>query len=1111
MLKKQLVYWKTQLADLNVLELPTDKQRPMQLSYRGSGQTIHLSAALTQGLKTLSQKHNVTLFMTLLAAFQVLLHRYSAQDDIVVGTAIAGRNREELDNLIGFFVNTLVLRTDLSGTPSFVQLLSRVRDVCLNAYEHQDLPFEKLVAELQLQRDLSRNPLFQVMLVLQPRQLQAMQLPGLTISSLPLSNETAKFDLTLSLVENSEGLTGTLEYNTDLFNAETITRLIGHFQTLLEAVVEQPETSIAQLPVLTPIERHQLLVEWNATQTDYPKDKCIHQLFEEQAARTPDAIALVFEEQHLSYRALNAKANQLAHYLQKLGVKPDTLVAICIERSLDMVVCLLAILKAGGAYVPLDPTYPRERLAFMLDDTKTQILLTHSALTGQLPIFSGLLVCLDTCWVDLSLESTGNLRCHTLSNNLAYVMYTSGSTGVPKGVEICHYNIARLLFNNPYARFDNKQNFLLAAPIAFDAATFELWGGLLHGSRCIIYPDRIPTFNDLEKIIKDENVSILWLTASFFNAVIDEKPHILSSVAQILTGGEALSTSHIQQTLKLLPDSQIINGYGPTESTTFACCYPIPKTIASDVTSIPIGRPIANTQIYLLDKHLQPVPIGVSGEIHIGGDGLARAYLNRPELTAEKFIAHPFSDDSGSRLYKTGDLARYQLDGNIEFLGRIDHQVKLRGLRIELGEIEAILESYPGINKVIVIVREDQLGDKRLIAYLTHTQLEPSNVDALRLFLKQKLPEYMMPSAFVFLDKLPLTPNGKLDRKALPAQDQTRPEFEQAYFPPSSPVEEMLVAIWREVLAIDKIGVHDNFFELGGHSLLILVLCTKIEANIGKSIPMSWVFRFPTISQLAVNLKLDIHVKDQKLDPIVTAFQRDSTLPPLFWAMSLESDASTILKHLNSNHSFYLLNHQSLDGITAKYTTIPDIARFYLKEILQINPDGPYYLFGYSIGGMIMYEIASQLCSQGKKVGLLFLLDPTSIVFDENDERYITKEKVTFFEKLQLKLKNEGYMLFTKICIYHAKYRMMLLALKFSIYLGKIPHRFHVNYVYQVYIAAAKHYRPEHPQKGIENTVMVHTKNRNMQDWISFFNGTINIYSIDCKHEALLNNSNNVI
>ena len=878
MLKKQLVYWKTQLADLTVLELPTDKQRPMQSSFRGSGQTIHLSAALTQGLKTLSQKHNVTLFMTLLAAFQVLLHRYSGQDDIVVGTAIAGRNRQELENLIGFFVNTLVLRTDLSGTPSFVQLLSRVRDVCLSAYEHQDLPFEKLVAELQLPRDLSRNPLFQVMLVLQPLELQAMHLPGLTISSFPLSNETAKFDITLSLVENSEGLTGTLEYNTDLFNAETITRLIGHFQTLLEAVVEQLETSIAQLPLLTPIERHQLLVEWNATKTDYPKDKCIHQLFEEQAARTPDAIALVFEDQQLSYQALNAKANQLAHYLQKLGVKPDTLVAICMERSFDMVIGLLAILKAGGAYVPMDPTYPRGRLAFMLEDSGVSLLLTQKkfdSITNVSEFHNEMqLIYIDSQWpTPFSAHSEVTVN----PENLAYVIYTSGSTGKPKGVQISHRSFFNFLMSMAELLDIKQQDVLLAVTtLSFDIAELELYLPLICGAKIVIASRELAVDGSgLARTLNQANsITVMQATPATWYLLL-EAEWTGNPQLKILCGGEALSRDLAMRLQK--KSKEVWNLYGPTETTIWSTV----KRLSSDTPFaevIPIGHPIANTQLHILDKHLQPVPIGVPGEIHIGGDGLARGYLNRPELTAEKFIAHPFSDDSGSRLYKTGDLARYQPDGTIEFLGRIDHQVKLRGFRIELGEIEVVLETYPGINIAVASVREDQPGDKRLIAYLIHTQLEQLHVDALRLFLKQKLPEYMVPSAFVFLDKLPLTPNGKLDRKALPAPDQTRPEFEQAYFPPSSTIEEMLFEIWREVLAIDKIGIHDNFFEVGGHSLLAVQLIVRINKQFQIEVPLRLLFEYPTIAGLSLQLEaLQGQVNSKTIASPIRALPRKHT------------------------------------------------------------------------------------------------------------------------------------------------------------------------------------------------------------------------------------------
>ena len=875
MLEKQLSYWKTQLNDLTVLELPTDKHRPMQLSYRGAQETFQLSVVLTQRLKTLSQQHNVTLFMTLLAAFQVLLHRYSGQDDIVIGTALAGRNRQELENLIGFFVNTLVLRTDLSGTPSFVQLLSRTRETCLGAYAHQDLPFEKLVAELQVQRDMSRHPLFQVMLVLQPLELQDIPLHGLTISSFPLTNETAKFDLTLSLVEHSDGLTGTIEYSTDLFNADTINRLAGHFQTLLEAVVEQPETSIAQLPLLTAQERYQILVEWNATQTDYPKDQCIHQLFEEQVARTPDAIAVVFEDQQLSYQALNAKANQLAHYLQTVGVKPDTLVAICLERSFDMVIGLLAILKAGGAYVPLDPTYPRERLDFMLEDSRVSLLLTQKkfdSITNISKLHNEIqLIYFDSEWpTSFSAHSEVTVN----PENLAYVIYTSGSTGKPKGVQISHRSFFNFLMSMA-EMFDIKQQDVLLAvtTLSFDIAGLELYLPLICGAKIVIASRELAVDGSgLARILNQANsITVMQATPATWHLLL-ESDWTGNPLLKILCGGEALSRDlamHLQKKSR-----EVWNLYGPTETTIWSTV----KRLSSDTPFaevISIGHPIANTQIYILDKHLQPVPIGVSGEIHIGGDGLARGYLNRPELTAEKFIADPFSDDSCSRLYKTGDLARYQPDGTIEFLGRIDHQVKLRGFRIELGEIEAVLETYLGINKAVAIVREDKPGDKRLIAYLTHAPLEHSNVDALRLFLKEQLPEYMVPSAFVFLDKLPLTPNGKLDRKALPAPDQTRPEFTQAYFPPRSPIEEIVAALWQEVLAIEPIGIYDNFFALGGYSLLAMQLMVRLNKQFQIEVPLHLLFEEPTIAGLSLQLEaLQSQTNPKPSVPLIRALPR---------------------------------------------------------------------------------------------------------------------------------------------------------------------------------------------------------------------------------------------
>jgi aspartate racemase len=966
-------YWKLQLSDVPILELPTDRIRPVVQSYRGQRQSFSLSLELTEKLKALSRCEEVTLFMTLFSGFQVLLHRYSGQDDIVIGTPTAGRSNLELEGLIGYLVNTLALRTNLSGDPSFRELLGRVRVVSVDAYANQDMPFEKMIEVLNPQRDPSRHPLFQIMFVFQNTPEAKLQLNEMSVDVLKVSSATTKFDLTLELSETLEGLTGSLEYATDLFDASTIARLIGHFQTLLEGIIAHPEARLSELPLLTESERHQLLVEWNNTYSDYPKDKCIHQLFEEQVERTPDAIALVFEDQQLSYQLLNTKANQLAHYLKAIGVQADTLVAICMERSIDLVISLLAILKAGGAYVPLDLSYPRMRLDFMLEDTKVHVLLTQTEFVAQFSGFEGRFVCLDTCWNDLVQESTENPLCNTNSNCLAYIIYTSGSTGQPKGVEIRHFNISRLLINNNYAQFDNKQKFLLLAPVAFDASTFEIWGGLLHGACCVVYPERVPTLERLEKIINGQQISILWLTASLFNTIIDEKPQILSTVKQILTGGEALSKNHIERALKQLPHTQLINGYGPTESTTFACCYLIPKMMDNQINSIPIGRAISNTTIYILDKYSQLVPIGVAGELYIGGDGLARGYLNSPELTNEKFITNSFSNCSKSRLYKTGDLARYLDDGSIQFLGRIDHQVKIRGFRIELGEIESVLEKHPETREVVVSVYEPILGDKRLVAYLVSEKDFIPSVSELREFLKLQLPEYMIPSAFVFLDALPLTPNGKLDRKALPEPDQHRYDLRTEFIAPRSQLEIEIAGIWENLLGIDQIGIEDNFFDLGGHSLLAIKMIIDVNKLFNSNLPFSAIYQCPTIKELGMMFSS----RNQQLSSYsLVPIQIQGSRPILFAVHTLS--LKDLPRYLGNKQPLYFLRY----GMAAESTDcsirlppIKELASHYIKEIQQIQPQGPYYLIGFSFGGLIAYEMACQLEENGHQVNFIGLLD----------------------------------------------------------------------------------------------------------------------------------------
>ena len=718
-LAAQLEYWKRQLADAPpLLELPTDRPRTAIQTFQGKTERFQLDSKLTQQLKALSQQSGCTLFMTLLAAFGVVLSRYSGQTDLIIGSPIANRNRREIEGLIGFFVNTLALRLDLSEKPSFAAFLKQVQAVTQDAYEHQDLPFEMLVEELQLERKLDRNPLVQVMFALQNATNETWNLPGLVVEEMSWELDSARFDLEVHLSEVNDGITGFCCYSIDLFDGTTITRILQHFQNILRAIIANPQQSVSLLPLLSEQEQKQLLVNWNQTQADYPQDSCIHKLFETQVERTPDEIAVVFENQLLTYAELNCQANQLAHYLQSLGVVADQLVAICVERSLEMIVGLLGILKAGGAYLPIDPDYPQERISFIFQDTQVKILLTQESLLTSLPNHQVIVICLDKDWQQINQASQENLNSAVSAENLAYVIYTSGSTGTPKGVEVIHRSVNRLLFGINYVDLDVSETFLQMAPIAFDASTFEIWGALLHGARCVLFPGNIPTAKSLRDAIDKYGITILWLTTALFNAIIDDDSQALSGIKQLLIGGEALSVAHVQKALLTLPFTQIINGYGPTESTTFTCCYPIPKQLGTKIKSIPLGKPIANTQVYILDKYLQTVPVGVSGELHIGGAGLARGYLNRPELTQEKFIPNSFGKTGKGKLYKTGDLARYLPDGNIEYLGRIDNQVKVRGFRIELGEIEAVLSQYALLAGNVVVAREDSHGDKRLVAYL---------------------------------------------------------------------------------------------------------------------------------------------------------------------------------------------------------------------------------------------------------------------------------------------------------------------------------------------------------------------------------------------------------
>ncbi|MCF2150076.1 amino acid adenylation domain-containing protein [Desmonostoc muscorum LEGE 12446] len=839
-LQTQLDYWKQLLKNApTLLELPTDRPRPAIQTFRGEIQYGKFSVELSEALANFTRQEGATLFMTLFAAYVTLLYRYTGSDDIVVGTPIANRDRLELEGLIGFFVNTLVLRTDLSGNPSFQQLLSRVRQVTLQAYVHPDLPFEELVKALQPQRDLSYTPLFQVMFVLQNAPMSEIELAGLTISSLPAQSATAKFDLTLSMQNTATGLVSVWQYNADLFDASTIERMRGHFQTLLEGIVANPIEQISQLPLLTEVEQQQLLLKWNDTGVDYPQDKCIHQLFEEQVERTPDAVAVVYENQHLTYHQLNCRANQLAHYLKSLGVKADVLVGICVERSLEMVVGLLGILKAGGAYLPLASDYPTERLRLMLEDAQVSVLLTQQKLLDRLPEHTAQRICLDTDWQLISQLSQDNLITETQAANLAYVIYTSGSTGQPKGVLIAHQGLLNLVFwHQRTFKITTLDKATQLAGTAFDAAVWELWPYLTAGASIyLVKPEILLSPVDLQDWLQSKKITISFLPTPMAEQLLSLEWPESTTLRTMLTGGDKLH----RYPSGLVP-FQVVNNYGPTENTVVATSGLVVSNGQDNNISPSIGRPIANVEIYILDSDLQPVPVGVPGELHIGGAGLAKGYLNRPELTQEKFIPNPFDKSKvkgqKSKLYKTGDLARYLPDGNIEYLGRIDNQVQIRGFRIELSEIEAVLSQHSDVQVCCVIVREDTPGDKRLVAYwVAHQDCKPA-ISELREFLKAKLPEYMVPSAFVILESLPLTPNGKIDRRALPKPDLDTTLLEK-YVAPRTPIEEMLAILWAQVLKLELVGIHDNFFELGGHSLLATQLVSRIRTWFKVELPGS--------------------------------------------------------------------------------------------------------------------------------------------------------------------------------------------------------------------------------------------------------------------------------
>jgi amino acid adenylation domain-containing protein len=840
-LQTQLNYWQKQLAEVPpLLELPTDKPRPSVQSFRGRSEFLQLNQDLTQKLKRLSQELGTTLFMTLLTVFTLLLSRYSGQEDIVVGSAIANRNRREIEPLIGFFVNTLALRTKLQGNPTFLELLQRVKQVTLDAYDHQDLPFEKLVDELGKERSLSHHPLFQVAFGLQSGIQDKLETNGLTLTSFSWENTTTLFDLSLIFRETPQGLTGEWEYATDLFEAETIQRMLGHFEVLVKGIVDNPQQCINTLPLLTEDESQQLQI-WNQTQTDYPHDKTLVDLFEAQVTLNPNNIALVFESQSLTYQQLNQKANQLAHYLiQNYQIQPDTLIGICVERSLEMIIGVLGILKAGGAYVPIDPNYPQERIQWILQDSGTSLLLTQSFLTEKLPLTQHKNSCQVICieQTDFSEALTNNPSLQSTSDNLAYVIYTSGSTGRPKGVMIEHRGLTNLALASANTfQVQPQSRFLQLASFSFDISVAEIATTLVVGA-CLYLANKetlLPT-QVLVDFLINHKISHIIIPPSVLSVLPRAS---LKDLQTIVVGGEACSAELVAQWAS---GRRFFNGYGPTESTigaTVALCQPNGK-------KPPIGKPLANIRIYILDAYNQPLPPGIPGELCIAGKGVARGYLNRPETTAEKFIEVELFGKT-ERIYKTGDLARWGNDGNLEYLGRIDEQVKLRGFRIELSEIESVLLQHQLVKEAVVILYETD-SNPRLVGYITEAEESVNLGSEIKEYLKNRLPNYMVPSQIMVLKQLPITPNGKLDRRALPTPNIATSSDLEIFV---TPTEELLAILWQGLLKVKSVGRLDNFFELGGHSLLATQLVTRIRDSFGVELPVRKIFEQSVLSELA--------------------------------------------------------------------------------------------------------------------------------------------------------------------------------------------------------------------------------------------------------------------
>jgi amino acid adenylation domain-containing protein len=964
-LQQDMAYWRSKLKAVpGLLELPTDRPRPVQRSFDIASESTTLSPSLVDELKALGKREHATLFGTLLSIFKALLSRYGQREDILVSSQLSTPEGTVADG------NLVALRTDLSGDPSFHELLARVQNTALEACQHRNTPFGNVAPEVCP----DFKSFFQVFFSMPESSVPAANLRG-------PNSEDAKnnLDLACAVVPDGEGLTIRFDYATDLFDASTIRRMLESFRAILETALIHPDQRLSVLPLLGATEAHRILIEWNSTEAIRPADQCIHQLFEGQVERAPDAVAVRHGGEKLTYRELNVEANRLAHYLRGVGAGPDIPVGICLLPSLSLVVALLAVMKAGGACLPLDPGYPAERLQFMLDDAQVPVLLTSEALRAQLERPGTAIVCIDSQRAAIAKESRDNPACDINPANLAYVIYTSGSTGKPRGVLLTHAGLA----NHNLASiklYDLKpgDRVLQFSSISFDIAIEEIWPALLTGASLILRPANFSlAVADFLHCADQEGITVFDLPTAYWHELVhglsEGAGTLPKSLRLVIVGGEKASAP-LLRTWRTQVTSGVrwINTYGPTEASVIATAY---EPAAGEVPDpLPIGKPIDNVRTYILDRNLQPVPVGVPGELHIGGLGVARGYLNRPELTTEKFVSDAFCIHPGARLYKTGDLVRYLPSGDIEFLGRRDFQVKIRGFRVELGEIEAALARHSEVREAVVIAREEGLNGKRLVAYLVSLPGSTPAPSELRSYLKRQLPDYMVPSDFVLLDELPLTPNGKIDRSALPA-----PSAEQTsagdYAPPSDAVESQLVGMWEEILGRRPIGIRDNFFELGGHSLLAVRLMRRIDRGFGRTVPLAALFEAPTIEQFAAILRQPQSTLGTSL---IVPIQPKGSRPPFFCVHGLGGAVlrfQELARHMAPDQPFYGIQPQGINGDKPVLESVEEMAACYIGEMRKFQSEGPYYIGGYSFGGLVAFEMARQLHSNGQEIGLLALLD----------------------------------------------------------------------------------------------------------------------------------------